>query len=92
MPVEPPPWGAFDDGLPDIKVMPLDHTISLGVIGGDVYMPNIVFIGKDIESLNKGGPLSVTISAKMPQRQRISSKIKEARVEVFSEHNICHSG
>ena len=54
MPAELPPWGAFDDGLPDIKVMPLDHTVSLGVIGGDAYMPNIVSIGKDIESLNKG--------------------------------------
>ena len=34
--------------------MLLDHTVSLGVIGGDAYMPNIVSISKDIESLNKG--------------------------------------
>ena len=34
--------------------MPLNHTIILGVIGGDSYMPNIVSVGKDIESLNKG--------------------------------------
>ena len=54
MPVELPPQGAFDDGLPDIKVTPLDHTVSLGVIGGDAYMSNIVLVGKDIESLNKG--------------------------------------
>ena len=33
---------------------PLDHTISLGVIGGDAYMLNIVSVGEDIESLNKG--------------------------------------
>ena len=51
MPAELPPWGAFDE---DIKVMPLDHTVSLGVIGGDAYMPNIVSVGEDIESLNTG--------------------------------------
>ena len=54
MPVELPPWGAFDDGLPDIKVTLLDHTVSLGVLGVDAYMLNIVSVGKDIESLNKG--------------------------------------
>ena len=55
MPAElPPPQGAFDDGLPDIKVTLLDHTISLGVIVGDAYMSNIVSVGEDIESLNKG--------------------------------------
>ena len=54
MPAELPPWGAFDDGLRDIKVTPLDHTISLGVIGGDAYMSNIVSVSEDIESLNKG--------------------------------------
>ena len=54
MPAELPPQGAFGDGLPDIKVMPLNHTISLGVIGGDAYMPNIVSVSEDIESLNKG--------------------------------------
>ena len=32
----------------------LDHTISLGVIGGDAYMLNIVLVGEDIESLNEG--------------------------------------
>ena len=52
--MEVPPQGAFDDGLPDIKVMPLDHAISLGVIEGDAYMPNIVSVGEDIKSLNKG--------------------------------------
>ena len=56
MPAElPPPRGAFDDGLPDIKVMLLDHTVSLEVIGRDAYMSNIVSVGEDIESLNKGG-------------------------------------
>ena len=54
MPAELPPQGAFDDGLLDIKVMLLDHTVSLGVIGGDAYMLNIVLVGEDIESLNKG--------------------------------------
>ena len=33
---------------------PLDHTVSLGVIGGDAYMSNIVLVGEDIESLNEG--------------------------------------
>ena len=54
IPAELPPWGALDNGLLDIKVTPLDHTISLEVIGGDAYMLNIVSLGKDIESLNKG--------------------------------------
>ena len=52
--MELPPWSAFDDGVPDIKVTLLDHTVNLGVIGGDAYMLNIVSVGEDFESLNKG--------------------------------------
>ena len=46
MPAEFPPQGAFDDGLLDIKVTLLNHTISLGVIGEDAYMSNIVHISQ----------------------------------------------
>ena len=52
--MELPPRGAFDDGLLDIKVMPLNHTVSLRVIGEDAYMPNIILVSKNIESLNEG--------------------------------------
>ena len=54
MPAELPLQGAFDDGLLDIKVMPLNHTVSLRVIGEDAYMPNIILVSKNIESLNEG--------------------------------------
>ena len=76
MPAELPPQGAFDDGLPDIKVvMPLDHTVSLGVIGGDVYMPNIVSVGEDIESLNKGWAIvSDNLGQSAPMTENIFKK------------------
>ena len=54
MPAELPLQGAFDDGLLDIKVMPLNHTVSLRVIGKNAYMPNIILVSKNIESLNEG--------------------------------------
>ena len=54
MPAELPLQGAFDDGLLDIKVMLLNHTVSLRVIGEDAYMPNIILVSKNIESLNEG--------------------------------------
>jgi ATP-dependent helicase YprA (DUF1998 family) len=40
----------------------------------------------------KLGPLSVTISDTGPHLQRISSKIKDAKLTAFSKRNMRHSG
>src|SRR5882724_9395019 len=78
------------EGFPYVEVLSFDHTISLGIIWGNLDMMNPIFLARYPAAATNAGPLSVTISAMPCHWQRISSNMKLPSVFFQSGHHFAH--